>query len=162
MTIAELLLLLLIAFVISTGLTWVVKKHAIAAARLDEPNYRSSHTVPTPTGGGLSIVVIVLATALWQFSISLNSNLLALIVGGSCLAFIGWWDDRSPISSKVRLAIQLIVCGGVLHFANPLELESTNLWLATTLLTLPAAWLVNLYNFMDGTDGLVLPQFGGI
>ena len=84
---------------------WVEKRQI-----LDNPNERSSHTVPTPRGGGLAIVVLVLLTAL--VSGITNGNwkpTLIFIVSGIILAFLGWQDDVRSLSPLVRFPVQGLI-----------------------------------------------------
>jgi UDP-N-acetylmuramyl pentapeptide phosphotransferase/UDP-N-acetylglucosamine-1-phosphate transferase len=124
-------------------------------ALLDRPNPRSSHAVPVPRGAGLVVVpVVVAAWALLNGGIGPHAlvGLLALL-----LAAITWLDDLRGLGVLPRLAVQLIaVLAGVFALPNdalvfqgllPLALDRA----AALLVWL---WFVNLYNFMDGIDGL--------
>ena len=129
---------------------------------LDLPNHRSMHTRATPTGGGLVIVLSLLATLLsvhagWPHQ---SLWLSALII--AVLALIGWFDDKFSLPVKLRfflfiaLAILLVIWVGrvdTIHFANDDFLPVPTL-LAGLLTAIGFIWLINLYNFMDGMDGL--------
>ncbi len=132
---------------------------------LDRPNERSSHTVPTPRGGGLAIVIVtVLATAVgiglgW---IPLQIG-LALLPGYLLIAWIGWLDDRSGVPAALRLVVHLVAAAWMLlvtiGFPIPANARfaMADVW-ALALLWITVAWATNLFNFMDGTDGLAGSQ----
>lgn len=154
-------LVLAVAF-ISLGLTAVLRRYALYRSIIDFPNTRSSHTVPTPRGGGLSIVVAFLAVipffgwaqlVPWQ-------TLIALGGAGGLVAIIGFMDDHGHIPAHWRLvghfsasAWALFWVGGlppVNIFGWPLDIG----WIGHVLAVFYLVWLLNLYNFMDGIDGI--------
>lgn len=135
---------------------WLQKK-----AILDQPNERSSHTVPTPRGGGLAVVAAVLP--LWGLVMALapaspaRGVLLVLLLGGAVLAGLSWMDDRHSLSAKKRLLVQAALVGGaMLVWPSDLTLfqGSQPLWLDRAVMALGWLWFLNLYNFMDGIDGI--------
>lgn len=145
-----------------SGLTAVVRRYALKRNVLDLPNARSSHSVPTPRGGGLSFILllpVLLGWQAWQFS---DSTPVMLVLGGCTLALaaVGWLDDHRPLSARLRFGLQsLIALTGLLALpALPtLPLPGIELPLAPWLLPLllvALVWITNLYNFMDGIDGL--------
>ena len=110
---------------------------------LDAPNHRSLHTKVTPRTGGLAIMLGVLFTWL---SLSVNSFWLLFPAGLMAISLI---DDIYNLSVKWRLLAQLLVS---LTFILTM-LSSASLWLIVPLALL-ITWMTNLYNFMDGSDGL--------
>ncbi|HEY7609238.1 MAG TPA: glycosyltransferase family 4 protein [Alphaproteobacteria bacterium] len=130
-----------------------------AGAMLDRPNERSSHQNPTPRGGGL-VVVAVVALALWTIQIAMGAPLWRLAVLTAALvglAAVSWLDDRRGADWRLRLALQLVaVVAGL--FAIGIGPLAARLGLASWLVGIPLAlawmWFVNLYNFMDGIDGI--------
>jgi Fuc2NAc and GlcNAc transferase len=134
-------------------------------APLDLPNARSSHAEPTPRGGGLAIGAALLLSwfGLAAFDLLPIRLFLALVAGGAPLAAVAWLDDRRPggVPPKVRFLVQgvavglaLLLLGGLPRldfgaFAIPLNPMGMAIFVAV-----PMVWLVNLFNFMDGTDGL--------
>jgi UDP-N-acetylmuramyl pentapeptide phosphotransferase/UDP-N-acetylglucosamine-1-phosphate transferase len=111
---------------------------------IDEPNARSLHTVPTPRIGGLVAVPIALAgwlaasSFLWQFA--------AL---AACLSLLSYVDDRTELPVVVRFGAHLAAAGA----AAVLLLPGVPLW-AVGAAVFAIAWITNLYNFMDGADGM--------
>ncbi len=130
-----------------------------AQAVLDHPNSRSSHTEPTPRGGGI-VVVAVVAVALWVIEAGTGAPLwrIAVLTASlAALAVVSWLDDRRGAPIALRLAVQIaaVVAGLVAIGLGPLA-ERTGLpaWLIGIVLALAWMWFVNLYNFMDGIDGI--------
>lgn len=131
---------------------------------LDVPNERSSHTRPTPKGGGLSIVLVALAV--WVWAVGLDGLLgrpagAALLVGTSLVLAVSWVDDLRALPFRGRLAVHLLAAAIVLMNAPP---PSTVLlpglgevplgFAAWPLAFIWVAGLTNAYNFMDGIDGI--------
>ncbi len=128
-------------------------------AILDHPNERSSHAVPTPRGGGLAVAPVIIIA--WAAGLSLlpgaASSLWPLIAGAALLAAVSWADDLRSLPPHWRLAAQfLAVAAGI--FALPANAPVFQGLLPGWLDTLAAAvlwvWFVNLFNFMDGIDGI--------
>jgi glycosyltransferase WbpL len=143
-------------------LTGLVRRYALARSLIDRPNERSSHTRPTPRGGGLAIVVVVLTGVASLFAAGLLPAGLAtaLAGGGLLVAAVGFLDDRGGLPAAVRFAVHLIAAAwGVfyLHGMPQLSLGASAVhlgWGGAVLALLGTVWAVNFYNFMDGIDGL--------
>jgi Fuc2NAc and GlcNAc transferase len=156
------ILLLLLAWPTAWALAGVVRHYALGHGILDVPNQRSSHTVPTPRGGGLAIVVTVLGgVAVLAVSGQVPYRLaMALGGGGLLVAGIGWLDDRQSLSPQVRAAVQVLAAAWGVAWLGGLpgfSVGSTSLrlgWLGSLLAVVATTWSINLYNFMDGIDGL--------
>lgn len=148
-------------FTLSLNLVAVVLVWA-SSRQLDIPNERSSHTVPTPRGGGIAIVLSAFAGLwfLWHGGHVDDSLALALVGAGGLVALVGFLDDRLNLPALPRLIAQLaaacfaiLVIGGV----PPIPIGDAVLvpGLAGTIFAVIAlGWLINLTNFMDGIDGL--------
>jgi Fuc2NAc and GlcNAc transferase len=127
------------------------------------PDHRSSHTVPTPTSGGMGFVVPVL---LWAAAATWGGvpAAVGLLGGGTLVAAVGLWDDIRPLSIGLRLLVHVIAVGIALLTVPGSVVEPTlggmavPAWAVTAVLMLALVWLVNLYNFMDGIDGLAAAQ----
>ena len=159
----EVLLLLTGAFCLSWALTWWVRQIALKGQMLDLPNERSSHTRPTPRGGGLAIVGSFLGVVgvLALVGRALPTQLAAALLGsGAIVAFVGFVDDRSHLSARVRFIAHVAAAAWALWMMSgipPLTAFgfSVNLgWPGLILAILYFVWLINLYNFMDGIDGI--------
>ena len=163
-----LFVLVLTGFLSSYAVVAAIRKWALRRNLLDIPNERSSHTVPTPRGGGLAIALITLIgfafTHLWLHDLALAPFLGYMLAGIIILAISGA-DDILEISPKVRLLFQLlaaIIFVGLAGFATRVYLPFVG-ELDWRLLGIPITviWLVgltNAYNFMDGIDGLAAGQ----
>lgn len=113
---------------------------------LDQPNHRSLHATPTPRIGGLGIGVgVVVAGALADVAIDPR-----LALAAAALVAVSLVDDLKSIGAGARMLVHL-VCAGVA--AAVLVAPAHGAWAALGA-TLAIAWLTNLYNFMDGADGL--------
>ncbi len=127
---------------ISFGLlAWLLRAGSAGKLALDYPNDRSLHTQPVPRMGGLGIVAGVLIAAL-----SLGQPYLAGLV--LFLAAVSWIDDRGHVPIPIRLGVQVIAA--VAWIA--VEVPESGLLAAIAVPAL--VWMTNLYNFMDGSDGL--------
>lgn len=119
-----------------------------------QPGERQSHELATPTGGGLGLIFsIVVTTVCLQMVIPLPEfwwqNMLPGVV---LLAIVGWCDDRFPVSSIIRLLVQLAVSFWLLGYGwSEFSLKDTGLLAATAV---AMVWMMNLYNFMDGSNGM--------
>ncbi|MDH4554971.1 glycosyltransferase family 4 protein [Pseudomonas sp. BN417] len=143
-------------------LTWALRHYALNRSLVDIPNARSSHSVPTPRGGGVAIVLafILALPALVLAEVLPWPQFCALAGAGLWVAAIGFLDDHGHIAARWRLlghfaaAIwALFWLGGVppiVVFGVQIELAWAGIFLAAVYLV----WLLNLYNFMDGIDGI--------
>ncbi len=155
--------LLLVTFICSFALTAVMRRYAIAKNIYDVPNARSSHTVSTPRGGGVSIVSVFLLTLIfywWSSGISERPSILGIILGGGIVAMVGFWDDHKHIPARWRFFTHLFAAIVSLYFLPELpELRVFSTSINLSMVTYPfyvlmLIWLLNLYNFMDGIDGI--------
>ena len=153
--------------VASAFITRQLVKNSHGFAKMDVPNERSSHLTPTPRGGGIAFV----ATSLVGIFILLLTNtlnkedLLALGCAGAIVAIAGFLDDRQKISgAMIRLVLHgigaIILVVGV-GFPSQIFLfdRTINTGLIGSILgVLYLVWLLNLFNFMDGTDGIAASE----
>ena len=154
--------LLVVVFAISWGLTRFLRRYALSRSLMDIPNERSAHSVPTPRGGGVSIVVAFLFAlpVLTLLDLLPVPVLIALSGAGSLIAVIGFADDHGHIAARWRLLGHFIAAGWTLFWFNglaPIELLGVSLtpgWLGGVVGAIYLVWMLNLYNFMDGIDGL--------
>jgi UDP-N-acetylmuramyl pentapeptide phosphotransferase/UDP-N-acetylglucosamine-1-phosphate transferase len=127
--------------------------------RLAMPNARSLHAVPVPNGGGIGIVLTVLTLwPLWSWPVPLHYAVV--LAGFVMLALVSWLDDRSDVSPFVRLAVHGLAVGLCLAGLSPDArlVPAVPLEVERGLLALAWLWFTNLYNFMDGADGLAGSQ----
>jgi UDP-N-acetylmuramyl pentapeptide phosphotransferase/UDP-N-acetylglucosamine-1-phosphate transferase len=129
------------------------------AAVLDHPNERSSHVAPTPRGGGIAVVAAILVAWLAVVAVDVvGPRILVICFGAGLLAAISWIDDLGGLSLWVRLMAQFVAVGLGLLSALPEGGPLFRGWLPPGLDAVAAAllwvWFINLFNFMDGIDGL--------
>ena len=155
-------ILLLVAGLCTVLLTGALRRYALANSLIDTPNNRSSHTVPTPRGGGVAIVIsfctalpllALLGVVNWEFTLS-------LLGAGLGIAILGFLDDHGHIAARWRLLGHLLGACWALFWVG--GLPSITIfgmifdlgWIGHLCAVLYLVWMLNLYNFMDGIDGL--------
>lgn len=146
----------------SIVLTAIFRGYALKRSLLDLPTARSSHVVPTPRGGGLSIVLTFLCAVLVLFAYGRMSlgDFMVLFVGGSLVAGIGFWDDHGHIPARWRILVHIAAAAWVVWWlggVTSIALDDRNLdlgWFGSVFAIVLLVWLLNLYNFMDGIDGI--------
>lgn len=153
--------LLLIFFTCTFGLTYLMRAYAVKKNIIDNPNERSSHSIPTPRGGGVAVVCsYLLALAVLMYNQQLTVHIgLTLIAAGFIIALLGFLDDHGHINSMLRLAIHFLVASGVVislgGFGEVSAFNGIPLgFIANIIAVLFLVWLLNLYNFMDGINGI--------
>jgi Fuc2NAc and GlcNAc transferase len=158
----EILLGAFVTFIVSALLTGLVRKWALTHRVMDVPNDRSSHTTPTPRGGGVAIVVTLLVaiTVLGALGAITPQLAIAMLVSGGAVAAVGFVDDKWQVAAPIRLsvhfaAVSLFVWS--LGRLPPIDFGIA-IWdlgiLGAALGILVLVWFLNLYNFMDGIDGI--------
>jgi Fuc2NAc and GlcNAc transferase len=139
---------------------------SVRKGALDVPNARSSHVLPTPRGGGLAIVVTsLLASSVLAVTGHLDLRLYyALVGGGSAVAVVGHLDDCGRIGIAGRFVVHIAAAlwatlwlGGLtdLHFGSGVVHLGYG---GTVLSVVGIVWALNLFNFMDGIDGIAASQ----
>ncbi|WP_032882286.1 MraY family glycosyltransferase [Pseudomonas sp. PAMC 25886] len=143
-------------------LTWCLRRYALARSLIDVPNARSSHTVPTPRGGGVAIVLsfLIALPVLFIGDEITRSITWALLGAGAAVAVLGFLDDHGHIAARWRLlghfsaaAWALFWLGGLPAITLPWVVLDLS-WVGHILAAFYLVWMLNLYNFMDGIDGL--------
>jgi len=142
---------------LSLALTYAIRGYARRQAILDMPNERSSHSIPTPRGGGLAIV-IVFYIGLFYFEKSLDNELFYALLCAIPIAIISLIDDIYILSSKIRFFIQSVSAGMALYLLGEVTfidfiLFELHGWWLNIIAFFSIVWLTNLYNFLDGIDG---------
>ena len=142
------------------ALTWAVLKALRQRRILDHPNERSSHASPTPRGGGIAVIAVLVVAAMvigLMAGSAAPSGLWRVLGAAAVLACLSWLDDLRDLGAQLRLAVQItaealglsslaehrFVFQGLLPFWGD-RIVAGLLWL----------WFVNLFNFMDGIDGI--------
>lgn len=126
---------------------------------LDLPNSRSSHSAPTPRGGGLAVLGIALPVMGGVLLVGPSAPLLfwAVLAGALALAGLSWIDDLGHVPAPLRLIGHFAAVGLVLVLLPPAFLALQGLvplWADRLFIALVWVWFINLFNFMDGIDGI--------
>lgn len=151
--------LIAVALLATVGGTWAFKLFALNKGIVANPNFRSLHQRPMPCGGGVvfSFVFSFSLTGLWLFT-EIDADLMwAVVLGGLATTLFGFADDVAQIGAKLKLAVQCGLAVWVLFCfgGQPLlKLSSTWPFVDLAISWLCLVWLMNLYNFMDGIDGM--------
>jgi UDP-N-acetylmuramyl pentapeptide phosphotransferase/UDP-N-acetylglucosamine-1-phosphate transferase len=133
----------------SLALTGLLRRWLVSRQILDRPNERSAHTTPVPRGGGLAILTVVLPA--WAL---IAPMLWPLLLAAGALGAVGWWDDLKGLSPWPRLIAQGLAVGLGLWQLGPVTQGLLPLPIDLALAGIAWLWFVNLFNFMDGIDGI--------
>lgn len=137
------------------GTAWALR-YARREQVLDHPEERSNHATPTPRGGGIAIVAVMAGVLAWLAYSRVEERLvlLAMLAGLVLVGAIGWIDDHRPISARIRLAMHALAAALV---AIAMAVTGWPIWMSVlALVAIPV--LVNIWNFMDGIDGIAATQ----
>jgi Fuc2NAc and GlcNAc transferase len=156
-------IVIIAALLISWLGTLLIEHQADRLGLVQASNARSSHTRPTPSGGGLAIALasVLAATALTQTG---HGELWTFAVLALCIALLGFADDLYDLSPALRFPIQALIFFALLWTSGPLPSIPLPLGLALAgpllfvILLLVGLWWLNLFNFMDGIDGIAGSQ----
>ncbi|HET7549507.1 MAG TPA: UDP-phosphate N-acetylglucosaminyl 1-phosphate transferase [Usitatibacter sp.] len=129
--------------VISGALIALLMRSRLARHLLDRPNERSLHRVPTLRIGGIGVMAAALPWAFWQA----DRSMALVLACAAALALLSLADDLRSLPAGVRLAAHLAAAALVVSQAGmPLA--------PAAIVVVAIAWMTNLFNFMDGADGL--------
>jgi len=147
------------ALAVSAAATRAVIPLLRRKAVLDVPNERSSHRMPTPRGGGWGLLAGLLPAlaALWALDGAAGAAAPAALAGALLLAVVSWLDDRRGLGQATRLAAQAAAAALLLWSLPPDALVLQGVlppWLDRLGTGIALVWFANLFNFMDGIDGI--------
>lgn len=153
--------LMMVFFILTLLFTGYMRHYALKKNIIDNPNERSSHSVPTPRGGGVAVVcsyLLALVVLIYSQQVTVHLG-LTLMAAVFVIALLGFLDDHGHINSMLRLAIHFLVAIGVVislgGFAEVTVFNGLELgFIANIIAVLFLVWLLNLYNFMDGINGI--------
>jgi UDP-N-acetylmuramyl pentapeptide phosphotransferase/UDP-N-acetylglucosamine-1-phosphate transferase len=149
------------AFVVAAIGVGLTLRYSRRLGTVDVPNARSSHSVPTPRGGGIALVAAVMIVMWRVLAESMVEHVVvaAILIALAALAIVGWMDDKSHVPVSVRFPIHLfgaIGIGVLVNQMHPLPGALGFLWIVWWVFWTVAS--INIVNFMDGIDGLVGSQ----
>jgi Fuc2NAc and GlcNAc transferase len=159
-----LLWILITCFVGTILLIWVYKRLALKMMVIDVPNHRSAHAEPTPTGVGIVIALMFSLGALaLLYGEMIKVEVLIILIAPVVVALLGFVDDVNHVGWPVRATLHFMAAGWCIYlFGFPVLIlfdVQLDLGLAGVVLgALSLVWLLNLYNFMDGIDGLAATE----
>ncbi len=155
----SLALWVLLPFLMCASLTAAVRSWALRNRLLDIPNARSSHVMPTPRGGGVAIVAVVTLAFVALAMQGHATALMSMTAAALAVAGVGFLDDRRGLSARARFSVHALATGVLLigtTSLGPLHVPGLGNWAVAhwAFAWFAIVWLVNLFNFMDGIDGI--------
>lgn len=154
--------LLFLSFITTYVGVELIRRWSLKRNLLDVPNSRSSHSVPTPRGGGAAIVIVCIL-GYCILGLAFGTKLyISFVFGSIIIALVSWVDDLISVSFIYRLAVHSIAAFAVIfeigYFSNlkiPGVFDPFDLGVIGAVITFFwIVWSVNAYNFMDGIDGI--------
>lgn len=153
------------AFILTYAGVEFFRRWTLRREILDVPNERSSHSVPTPRGGGLVIALVCLVFyAIYAGFVARNFS-FGYFAGAILIAVVSWFDDLKSVSSALRFLVHAVGASAAIFSLGywqkiylPFigEIDAGFLGLIITFFWI--VWLTNAYNFMDGIDGIAATQ----
>ena len=150
----------IILFLLSFLLIWFIKDYARKKAIIAQVNERSSHTVPTPQGGGIAIAITWFIGLFYlYFTSKINLKLFYALLFGIILSIVSFWDDIYDLNPQSRLFVQALVSLGGLYCLDGFNevtfgiFDIQNPIFTNTFAFFMIIWFINLYNFLDGING---------
>ena len=133
----------------------MIKKSLVASV-----NERSSHTIPTPHGGGIAIAITWFIGLFYlYFAGQIEQNLFYALLFGAVISIVSFFDDIYELSPKLRLIVQALIATGGLYFLGGFEtltfgiFDIQNHIFTNIFAFFMIIWFINLYNFLDGING---------
>lgn len=146
--------------------TYFIKNYAIKKSLVAEVNERSSHSVPTPHGGGIAISITWFIGLLYLYSINqIDTSLFYALLVGIVISIVSFFDDIYELTARFRLIVQASVAVIGIFFIGGLESISFGLFtfenqiITNAFSFLLIIWFINLTNFIDGINGYVGSEF---
>ena len=150
---SKIILFLLIFFVVDFFIRTLIP--LLGKIFIDIPNERSSHKYPKLKSGGIFFIIPVLIYILIEINLQINNQLSYILFLCSLLGFIGFIDDLLDLSSKLRYIFQIIICSLIINNTyNEFLLEEKYFYFFCLIIF--GTGIINLLNFMDGLDGLLI------
>nr|WP_321268040.1 glycosyltransferase family 4 protein [uncultured Sulfurimonas sp.] len=156
----------IILLLLSFCFTYFIKEYAIKKSLIATVNERSSHTVPTPHGGGIALAITwFVGLGYLYFTEDVDPNLFYALLVGVIISVVSFFDDLYELSAKLRLIVQGSVAILGLYFLGGFEsltfgmFDISNPIFTNIFAFLLIVWFINLTNFIDGINGYVGSEF---
>ena len=156
----------LVLLLVSFSLTYSIKNYAIKKSLVAEVNERSSHSVPTPHGGGIALSLTwFIGLVYLNFTEQIEPNLFYALLVGILISVVSFFDDLYELSPKLRLGVQALVAVLGLFFLGGFSTITLGVFdISFSIITNLFAffmiiWFINLTNFIDGINGYVGSEF---
>jgi Fuc2NAc and GlcNAc transferase len=150
---------------VSVVVAGTVRALALKKGLIDVPNSRSSHAFPTPRGGGVAIVIGVGAGLIVLYACAeLPVQWVSALAPGTVVATIGFLDDCRPVPPVTRFTVHACAAAWAMFALGGLPPIQIGGWLVqpniagSVLGVVAIVWTVNLFNFMDGIDGIATSE----
>ena len=152
--------ILIITFLVSFLLTFIVKKIAISIGAMDKPDARKVHSVPTPRLGGLAIFFAFLVG--YMFYGTLSIQMISLLIGGFIIIITGIIDDIAGVPAKYKFLCQAAAACVVVYYGGLYFLDISfmgimikfPLWIGQIVTVIFITAIINAINLIDGLNGL--------
>jgi len=153
-------MLYIVLFSCSLLLTYLIKNYAIKHALVAKVSERSSHTIPTPHGGGIAIALTwFLGLVYLYFENTIDIHLFYALLIGVIISIVSYLDDLYELSPNIRLFTQALVASCGLYFLGGMKeldlffFSISNQFFVNLFALFMVIWFINLYNFLDGING---------
>ena len=155
-----------VLFLISFSLTYFIKEYAIKKSLVATVNERSSHTVPTPHGGGIAVSITWFIGLIYLYiNDQIDPALFYALIIGAVIAVVGLIDDIVELSPKFRMVVFALVGATGLYIVGGLDtitfglFDISNPIITSVVAMLIILWYINLTNFIDGINGYLGAKF---
>jgi UDP-N-acetylmuramyl pentapeptide phosphotransferase/UDP-N-acetylglucosamine-1-phosphate transferase len=156
----------IILLLLSFALTYFIKEYAIKKSLVATVNERSSHSVPTPHGGGIAVSLTWFIGLIYLYiNDQIDPSLFFALILGAVIAVVGLVDDIVELSPKLRMVLFTLVGASGLYIIGGLEtitfglFDISNSVVTSIFAMLLILWYVNLTNFIDGIDSYLSVKF---
>jgi UDP-N-acetylmuramyl pentapeptide phosphotransferase/UDP-N-acetylglucosamine-1-phosphate transferase len=160
MIFSKIIFLCILLFIISFLFTAIFRKLALKKSIIDIPNERSSHSIPTPRGGGIAIAITwFLGIAVLRYYNQIDRTLFLAFLAGLPLVITGFFDDVKNLKPWIKFIVQLFSAASGLYFIGGLDsidlgvVILSDKWIFSVIAFVGIVWAINLFNFLDGIDG---------
>ncbi|MGE4444818.1 MAG: glycosyltransferase family 4 protein [Candidatus Altimarinota bacterium] len=156
----------IILLLLSFALTYFIKEYAIKKSLVATVNERSSHSVPTPHGGGIAVSLTWFIGLIYLYiNDQIDPTLFFALIMGAMIAVVGLVDDIVELSPKLRMVVFTLVGASGLYIIGGLEtitfglFDISNIVVTSIFAMLMILWYINLTNFIDGIDSYLAVKF---